>query len=143
MTTMTRLHARVFALLARKGQRATFARELAGDYDPLTDTFSGASSNYVTGRAMRVTGDPTRYQALELVPSEAPTLIFAPDTVGALPSPGASIAFGGVVYTVRDVVPVAPDGVALFAQIIVTGGGRDLSAGADMAGVVGDSEWIL
>ena len=105
---------------ARKsGTAITFTKQVEGTYDPATNTFSGDSVTTVTGYASRVRGDPERYRALELIESEAPTLEFTPDTFNELPSLGATCAFGGVTYAVRDIAPWSPDGNAISATIVV------------------------
>lgn len=146
MTTMLGMRRRVHSLLGRTGTPVTLATETAGGtYDPATDTFTAgdAAASYVTGRAMRVAGDPTRYEALGLVQSEAPTLVFVPDVVGQLPPPGATLRFGESLFTVRDVDPVAPDGVALWARLIVVGGGSDHADDLVPTYIIGDAGWIL
>ena len=105
--------------LADAGASVTFTQQTPGVYDEATDTFTGAATVTVAGSAVEVGGDPNVYAALELVQSEAPTLLFSSSTYGALPALGASVTWGGAVYTVRSVDAVAPDGVAILATIVV------------------------
>jgi hypothetical protein len=112
-------HASALADLLENGSSVTFSYTTAGTYDEATDTTTGATSATVTGAAMRVKGNPLRYQALGLVQSEAPTLLFAPTTIGSTPPLGSSVTFGGVVYVVRDVDSIAPNGTAILARIVV------------------------
>lgn len=103
----------------KTGAAVTFTLQSPGTYTATTDTYASPSSSTVTGTAERVTGDPERYKALELIESEAPTLEFVPDTYGDVPPQGATVSFGGVTWTVRDVQPVAPDGSAVSARVVV------------------------
>jgi hypothetical protein len=99
----------------------TFTRTSQGAYDPETDLATPSTST-VTGVAVRGRGDPDRYAALGLVESTAPTLVFIPTTYGELPAPGDTTtwpATGGSDYTVRDVTPFSPDGVAIGAFVII------------------------
>lgn len=105
--------------LADAGASVTFTQQTPGVYNEATDTFTGAATVTVAGSAMEIAGDPDTYAALELVQSEAPTLLFSASTYGALPGLGASVTWGGAAYTVRSVDALAPDGVAILATIVV------------------------
>lgn len=96
----------------------TFTRNTQSAYDPETDT-SSTSETTITGVAIRVPGDPKRYAALGLVESDAPTLQFVPTTYGNTPEPGDTVTWANETYTVRDVEPVAPDGVTILARVII------------------------
>ena len=108
--------------VARMGAPVTFSRVMTDAYDAATDE-DQPYTVVVTGNAMRIAGDPLKYEALRLVQSEAPTLLFVPDTAGELPSLGASVTFGGALYVVRDIDPLAMNGTVTAARIIVVGGG--------------------
>lgn len=112
-------HASTLLDVADAGAAVTFSYTTAGTYDPLTDTTSGAEAATVTGSAIESKSSPIRYQALGLVQSEAPTLFFVPDTYGEIPPLGATVTWGGIDYTVKDVDPLAPAGVAIAASIVV------------------------
>ena len=102
------------------GAAVTFTQTVPGTYDPATDTWTSPSAVTVAGYAIRVKGNPIRYQALELIQSESPTLLFAPTTAGSLPAVGSAVTWNSIAYTVRDVEPVAPDGQPIIARIIVS-----------------------
>lgn len=87
-------------------------------YTPTTDT-STVSSASVAGYAVRTRGNPKVYEALKLIESEAPTLLFSPTTYGSMPDLGATVTWNGKTYTVRDVLPVAPDGTGIIAKVVV------------------------
>lgn len=106
----------------------TFTRTTPGTTDPLTETTTGAAVTTITGEGIVVRGDPQRYRALELSLSTAPTILFAP-TVYALRAyttdfvqPGDTTVLNGVAMTVRDVSPIAPDGMVIAARIILVVG---------------------
>lgn len=109
-----------YADLLAAGQAVTFTKQVPGTIDPATNRLSGASTVTVVGAAVRVKGNPLQYQALELVITEAATLIFAAQTIGQLPPIGASVSFGGEMYVVRYIDPVAPDGTPLVSRIVVS-----------------------
>lgn len=90
-------------------------------YDAATDTMTPVTTT-VTGEAVRVKGDPQRYQALGLRLDTMPTLLFTPTTYGEVPEPGDTVVWpltGGDTYTVKDVDPVAPDGVVILARVVI------------------------
>ena len=90
-------------------------------YTAATDTAT-VSSSTVTGSAIQVRGDPQRYAALGLVLTTMPTLFWAPTTYGEVPLPGDTVVWpetGGSTYTVRDVDPIAPDGVVIAARVVI------------------------
>jgi hypothetical protein len=97
----------------------TFTRRTA-TYDATTDTQTVAEST-IAGSAIQVRGDPRRYVALGLVLSEMPTLFFAPATYGECPAPGDTVVWpdGGDTWAVRDVDPIAPDGVVIAARVVI------------------------
>ena len=100
----------------------SFVRTAPGVHDPATDTWTAPSVTTVTGSAIQVRGDPRRYAALGLVLTTMPTLFFAPTTYGQCPEPGDSVLWplvNGKTYTVKDVDPIAPDGVVIAARIVV------------------------
>lgn len=96
-----------------------FTSTSPGTYDEATSTFSVSSTTSVAGTASRDKGDPKRYQRLNLTPSEAPTLIFVPNTIGEEPELGMTVYFGGVTYVVKDVEPIAPAGVSFASSVVV------------------------
>ncbi len=116
-------HASALADIRAAGFPVTFRKIFAGTYDEATDLTSDPYTRTVTGAAIRVSGSPRAYEQLSLKQSEAPSLLFAPDTQGELPEPGAETIIAGAIYVVRDVAPLAIDMVAILATIIVVGGG--------------------
>ena len=119
MTKYAADHAGALADLAEAGAAVTFALTTPGTYDAAADAFTTPVTSSVTGSAIKVSGRPKQYQALNLVESQAPTLLFAPTTYGSLPALGASVTFGSTTYTVRDVDAVAIDGTAIIAYVVV------------------------
>lgn len=111
-------HSRVLALVKRKGAAVTFTRTTQ-DYDPETGVKT-PSTVTVQGQAAQVEGEPERYQALGLVASQAPTLLFVPATYGDEVDPGDTVSWGGKTWTVRDVEPIAPDGTVIAQSVVVS-----------------------
>lgn len=121
MTHYAGEHAGALADLAAAGVAVSFTQTSATYLDAATDETSTPITDTVTGYAMRVRGNPVQYAAASLVESEAPTILFAPDVIGTLPRVGAVLTdFGGESYTVAQLFPVAPDGVAILARIMVS-----------------------
>lgn len=80
-------------------------------------TFALGNSS-VSGSAIRVGGNSSRYLALGLELTQNPTLFFTPSTYGELPEAGYTVSWAGKTVTVKDVQPIAPDGVAIAARVI-------------------------
>src|SRR3990167_9392536 len=102
-----------YATLKRKGVAVTFTLTDPGTYDPATDLWTWGSTTTVAGYAVRIAGNPITYARLSLVLSEAPTLLFGPTTAGSLPALGSTVTWRSIVYAVRDVNPIEPDGTAI------------------------------
>ena len=119
MADYTQDAADALAAVADAGAAVTFTFTTPGTYDESTDTWSTPTTDTVTGSAIEIPGNPMTYQALSLVRSKAPSLFFAPDTYGDLPDAGYVVTWGGVAYTVKDVQPLQPDGMAIAATIVV------------------------
>lgn len=99
--------------------RVTFTSTTPGTYAEDTGAFTPGETVTVTGTASRGTGDPRRYQALNLSPSEAPMLVFVPDTIGEEPDLDMTVEFGGATYKVKDVESIAPAGVTVACSVII------------------------
>jgi len=106
-------------MIKRKGAAVTFTRAGVMLYDEATDARYLGADTTIPGYAVRVKGNPLKYQALSLIQSEAPALLFAPSTLGGLPLPGDTVTWASTLYTVKDTDPEAPDGVAIIATVIV------------------------
>jgi hypothetical protein len=119
MTAYASDHAGAYADVASAGSAVTFTKSVQGAQDPATGLFTDPTTVTVAGVALRVKGDPQRYRDLGLTESAAPTLLFVPATYGETPPLGATGVFGGETYTVRDVNPLAPDGTAVLAKVVV------------------------
>ncbi len=101
----------------------TFTRT-AVTYDETLDS-STASTTSITGSAIQVRGRPETYRALSLIESQAPTLLFTPTDYdlhagsSEFVKPGDTVSWAGQTFTVKDVNPVAPDGVVIVARIVI------------------------
>ena len=93
-------------------------------YDETLDA-STSTTTTVTGSAIQVRGKPETYRALSLIESQNPTLLFTPTDYdlhagsAEFVKPGDTVTWASQVYTVKDVAPVAPDGVVIIARIVV------------------------
>lgn len=120
-------HDTALADIAAAGVSAViaFTRSRAGAYDFATDRPGGVVVTTITGSAYQARGNPARYMALGLVLSTMPTLLFTPTAYGLRANspefvlPGDTVLWATQVFTVRDVDPVAPDGVVIMARIVV------------------------
>lgn len=112
-------HASALADVRAAGVDVVFTKTVKGAYDASTNTFGPDTVTTVTGAAVRTKGDPKKYAALNLIESEAPTLLFVADTYGDTPPLESAVDFGGNTYRVRDVDPLAPDGTAIFTRAVV------------------------
>lgn len=101
-----------------------FVRKHPGTYDEALDRFVGASTTTIIGSAIQVSGDPQRYAALGLVLSTSPTLFFTPTAYNLraftpdFVVPGDIVTWNDTDFTVKDVKPIAPDGIVVAARII-------------------------
>ena len=104
----------------------TFTRTLPGVYDRTTDLWTTPVVTTITGSASQVRGNPTVYEALSLMESSAPTLLFTPDLYDLramtddFVRPGDTTVWNGRPFTVRDVFVVAPDGIVIISRIVVS-----------------------
>ena len=110
-------HAGALRDIRKAGTAVTFSKETRV-HDPLTG-HSTVSTTTVEGFAIRVVGRSKTYEALKLVESQAPTLLFAATTFGEIPDVGMTVPWGGETFTVADVNPVAPDGNSIIARVVI------------------------
>jgi len=109
-------HASALAMLRKKGKAVSFVQTVP-TYDPST----GLTVSVVTvpGWAIGTRGDPRVYEAMGLVMTEAPMLLFAAATYGQVPAVGARVEWEGKPLTVQWVDPVAPDGSVIVSKVLV------------------------
>lgn len=119
MVDYTSIHANALSAVQGAGASVTFSLTTPGTYDSATDTWSSPSTLTVTGSAVQIAGDPDTYDRLKLIRSIAPSLFFTPDTLGDLPAPGYKAAWASDNYVVRDVQPLAPNGTAVAATVVI------------------------
>lgn len=120
MATYDQDHASALLDLTEAGASVTFTHITPGTYSASTDTWTDAVDASVSGHAIRTRGNPIRYQALNLVQSESPTLLFAPTTYGQQPALGSTVTWDSVSYSARDVEPLEPNGTAILSRVIVS-----------------------
>ncbi len=101
----------------------TFTR-VTPTYNPSSDTMSTVTTT-VTGDAIQVqpnASDIQRFKERDLLLTETILLLFTPTTYGYVPMPGDTVVWPAsgstaTTYTVRDVNPLAPDGVVIMARV--------------------------
>lgn len=114
------LYAKALGKLKARGAIAVaFTVVTPGAFDPLTETDSPPTSSTVSGWAVELPGDPEEYAAMELIGTEAITLMFAPDTLGDKPPLGSSIEWAGAARTVKQTFPIRPFGDLVAAKVIL------------------------
>lgn len=107
--------------LEQFGAPVVFRREVPGEHDPVTETFTAPTVTELPGYAVRGRGDRDTYLRLGLSYARNPTLVFAPDPehAGTLPVGGDTVVWAGRTYTVAEVAPVEPDGDALLCRVVL------------------------
>ena len=101
------------------GAAVTFTLGSPGTYDAAADQWTSPSTTTVAGHAIHTRGNPETYRDLGLVEAEAPTLLFVPTTFGEVPDLGYRVTWASVVYTVKQVQPLMPDGTVIMARVVV------------------------
>lgn len=102
--------------IKKAGAPVTFARgkQTYNDSDSSLSGTEVSASSY----AIRTKGNPVRLAALNLKLVQPVTLLVAAFYLAAfVPLPDDKMTFGGVVYTIKDIDPVAPDGAAIVYRI--------------------------
>lgn len=114
-------HAMALEMIREAGSAVTFQTGTPGTHDPSTGTFANPTSTTVTGSAVRISAgrdDEEHYRAEGLTVGKVITLLFAPDTLGSLPTLGATVTWAGEKLTVRALRPTAPNSEgALCARV--------------------------
>ena len=115
-------HADALASIAEAGAPVTFSF-LHGDgtYAADIDYETTAPAESVSGSAIRVkeaTSIRTSVPETERV-RDVVTLLFVPSTLGQEPRQDMLVTWGGQVYAVKAVDPVAPDGSSLLMRVQV------------------------
>jgi hypothetical protein len=109
---------RALDTISKKGATVTFPGTNTGAvYDPATDTWSGGSTTAVAGKAVQTKGDVDRFKALNLVLVNPVSLLIAAKNLAVTPLPGMTFTWAGKNYTIKDVDPVAPDGVPILFKV--------------------------
>lgn len=112
-------HADALATVREDGVAVAFTADTPGTLNEATGQFGESAGSSIPGFAIRKKGDLEQYAALGLDPTESPTLFWVPETYGHVPALGMACTFGGKPYTVKAVDPLAPDGVAIAADVII------------------------
>ena len=112
-------HARALADVKDNGAAVTCSlTDNSANYNPTTGVTVPAVTT-VAGQAMRVPGDPRKYEALGLVEMQALSLLFVATTFGDTPSLDMELAFGGERFRIKHVEPLAIDGTTILSNLVV------------------------
>jgi len=111
-------HASALADVGDAGASVTFTLEVT-QYNESTGRLSRSSPTVVPGVAMRVEGDPDLFAESGLRITDAVQLMFVASTYGDVPPMGATCTWEGRVHTVKNRRPFAPDGVAIYTDVLV------------------------
>lgn len=114
-----------FADVKAAGVSVTFTRTSAVAYDAATDRAGTPALSTIAGVAMKTKSNPQRFSALGLDLVTMPTLFFVPSVYGLhsetpeFVMPGDVVVWNGRGMTVKDVDAFAPNGVVIFARVVV------------------------
>lgn len=107
MSIVARARATAARLLTAYGAPATFARQVAGTYDPITDTTADGTSLTWSAPAIYDVHDPAT-----AVPGPSDrrvttrALLVAGQSLARVPDAGDAVTFGSVTYSVLTVTPL-------------------------------------
>lgn len=113
-------HASALADVREAGTAIAFTLDSPGAQTATTGLYANPTTTTVSGYAIEHGGDPKEYERLGLIQSEAPRLLFAPDTYGEEPPLSASCTWGGGTCIARSVKRIGPDGTAIMSYVIVS-----------------------
>lgn len=121
MSNYDAISARALATISKKGGAVTFHETgTASTYSASTDTWSGAvPASDVVGRAIQLEDDPKRRAARSLVLTNPLTLLVAASGLSITPMVGKTMTWNSVVYAIRDVEVLAPNGTTPILFTIV------------------------
>lgn len=88
-------------------------------YNASADTYTTATSTITGSAVSKKTGAAHLFRELGLVSSKARLLLFTPNTYGDLPREGDTVSWESETWTVSHVYPLAPDGVVIFADVVI------------------------
>lgn len=104
--------------IAAAGAPVTFTTASGRVYDPDTGLWSGGTPVTTTGSAIQVKDDPMRFSALGLQIADPITLLVAAAGLTLVPSPNIAMTWRGVIYTVKNVEALAPNGSPITYTVI-------------------------
>src|SRR5690606_34105082 len=95
----------------------SFVKSIPGTYDPLTDTTQPGVDETIEGLAIEVPDDPELYAQLDLLRAQVVTLFFVPTLYGDNVPLHSNVSWAGKDRTVKEVIPIRPDGNLLAATV--------------------------
>lgn len=117
-------HASAVESIREEGQPVTFTLTTPGTHDPATETYAAPTTASVAGWAIEVRSDEKDFRTLgfepgEIIKRQPATLLFAPETYGALPALNAAVTWAGKRRKVMGMLPLRPDSRVIMARIVV------------------------
>jgi hypothetical protein len=109
---------RALATIRKKGAPFTLTTASGRVYDPDLGTWTGGAPVVATGYAVQDEDDPMRFSALSLTLVDPVTLLAAAFGLAVVPAPNMALTWAGVIYTVKNVEAIAPDGTAIVYTLI-------------------------
>jgi hypothetical protein len=124
MTVAQRLSAN--RMIAAKGQTVTITRRVTGDYDPATSSaWVQESTQTGKGVILPLSASVRKLAGTNIAATDSQCLLSALDSLGAeLVAPGLDDMLtdaAGKIYTVVEVAPLAPAGLAIVYDMTVRG----------------------
>ncbi len=113
-------HAGALADIMAAGFPVTFDTGTPGEYDPTSGLFDDPEDGEVVGFALRKqpsASDLERFRLRGLAEDKTVLLLFVATTYGETPTLGATVEWEGETLTVRDLKPLAPDGVVIKTDV--------------------------
>lgn len=111
--------ARALATIRRKGGTVLFATTSGRVYDADTGQWTGGAPVTASGWAVQEEDDPMRISALGLSLVDPVTLLVAAFGLGIVPATNMAMTWAEVIYTVKNVEALAPDGTTPITYSVI------------------------
>jgi hypothetical protein len=104
-----------------EGAAADFVLDIPGTLNPLTETYTGGSSETCAGFALGVasTQEDAAYVEGSLTIAQFATLFFVPSVFNTLPTMGSVVTWAGVARKVVGMRPLRPSGEVIASRVMV------------------------
>lgn len=114
-------HAAALASVRQRGTSLVFTGSgFPGENSDGTPAGAGAQTTVLAYGVEDVGGSPEEYARLGLIPGEAPRLFVVCDVYGDTPPIDGLCVWAGRTWQVRSVQPFRPDGLTIYAYVILS-----------------------